>query len=44
MANKGKMLDGSSIISQDTWKLMHSDSTLKFDTGLSKLDRPDLIS
>ena len=38
MANKGKMLDGSSIISEDTWNLMHSNSTLKFDAGLSKLE------
>ena len=36
MANKGKMLDGNRIISVDTWDLMHSDSTLKFDAGLSK--------
>ena len=44
MANKGKMLDGSSIISQDTWDLMHSNSTLKFDAGLSKHDRTEPYS
>ena len=38
MANKGKALDGTNLISQETWDLMHRDPILRYDAGLSKFE------
>ena len=35
MANKGKTLDGTNLISQYTWDEMHRNPTLRYDAGLS---------
>ena len=36
MANKGKRVDGSILISEETWGKMHQSATLRLDAGLGK--------
>ena len=36
MANKGKRVDGSILISEETWGKMHQNATFRLDAGLGK--------